>query len=74
MTRKAAVQGLRDLSEPTLLRIENGEINFRRNVGNLRQLLKRYQVTDDELIKRRTPCRSSAGSVSYDAPIPVVLP
>lgn len=52
MTRKAAVKGLSDLSEPTLSRIELGELNFRRNVGNLRTLLKRYGVTDPELIQQ----------------------
>ncbi|MFI1864301.1 helix-turn-helix domain-containing protein [Streptomyces jumonjinensis] len=52
MTRKEAVRGLKDLSEPTLARIELGELNFRRNIGNLRTLLKRYGVTDDELIKQ----------------------
>ncbi|MFI6286031.1 DUF5753 domain-containing protein [Streptomyces sp. NPDC051018] len=50
MTRKAAIKGLKDLSEPTLARIELGELNFRRNVGNLRTLLKRYGVTDQQLI------------------------
>ncbi|MFH8614950.1 helix-turn-helix domain-containing protein [Streptomyces sp. NPDC017979] len=52
MTRKAAVKGLSDLSEPTLARIELGELNFRRNVGNLRTLLKRYGVTDPELVQQ----------------------
>ncbi|MGW6458118.1 DUF5753 domain-containing protein [Streptomyces sp. NPDC055078] len=52
MTRKEAVRGLKDLSEPTLARIELGELNFRRNVGNLRALLKRYSVTDEELVKQ----------------------
>ncbi|KOT62935.1 DNA-binding protein [Streptomyces rimosus subsp. rimosus] len=50
MTRKAAVRGLRDLSEATLTRVELGELNFRRSVGNLRALLKRYGVTDENLI------------------------
>ncbi|MCL7377002.1 helix-turn-helix transcriptional regulator [Streptomyces sp. 35G-GA-8] len=50
MTRREAVRGLKDLSEATLSRIENGEINFRRNVGNLRTLLKRYGVHDPELV------------------------
>lgn len=52
MTRKAAVHGLKDISEATLARIEGGEINFRRNVGNLRALLKRYSVTDPGLIEQ----------------------
>ncbi|MEU6987292.1 helix-turn-helix transcriptional regulator [Streptomyces sp. NPDC046324] len=50
MTRKAAVKGLRQMSEASLARIETGEINFRRNVGDLRTLLKRYSVDDDELV------------------------
>lgn len=51
MTRREAVRGLRDISEPTLARIELGELNFRRNVGNLRALLKRYGVTDQQLVQ-----------------------
>jgi hypothetical protein len=50
MTRKAACRGLEDLSEATLGRIEAGEINFRRKVGNLRVLLERYGVGDPDLI------------------------
>ncbi|MEU0986757.1 MULTISPECIES: DUF5753 domain-containing protein [unclassified Streptomyces] len=52
MTRKEAIRGLRDISEATLARIELGELNFRRNVGNLRTLLKRYGVTDPELVQQ----------------------
>jgi hypothetical protein len=52
MTRKAAVRGLKALSEASLARVENGELNFRRNVGDLRTLLKRYAVDDDELIEQ----------------------
>ncbi|MFJ5734717.1 helix-turn-helix domain-containing protein [Streptomyces microflavus] len=52
MTRREAVRGLNGLSEATLSRIEGGEINFRRNVGNQRALLKRYNVTDPELIEQ----------------------
>ncbi|MFE1959891.1 helix-turn-helix domain-containing protein [Streptomyces sp. NPDC059479] len=52
MTRRAAVQGLKALSEASLARVENGELNFRRNVGDLRALLKRYKVSDDELIEQ----------------------
>ncbi|MEU8560565.1 DUF5753 domain-containing protein [Streptomyces cyaneofuscatus] len=52
MTRKEAVRGLKGLSEATLGRIESGEANFRRNVGNLRTLLKRYGVVDEELIQQ----------------------
>ncbi|MFE2034291.1 helix-turn-helix domain-containing protein [Streptomyces scopuliridis] len=50
MTRKAAVRGLKALSEASLARVENGELNFRRNVGDLRALLKKYSVTDEELV------------------------
>lgn len=52
MTRKAAVRGLKALSEPSLARIENGELNFRRNPGDLRTLLKKYGVTDESLIEQ----------------------
>src|SRR4051794_21949074 len=52
MTRRAAVRGLKALSEPSLARIENGELNFRRNPGDLRTLLKRYSVTDESLIEQ----------------------
>ncbi|MGV9456356.1 helix-turn-helix domain-containing protein [Streptomyces sp. NPDC003635] len=52
MTRKAAVRGLKALSEASLARVENGELNFRRNVADLRTLLKRYAVEDDELIEQ----------------------
>ncbi|MET9110806.1 helix-turn-helix domain-containing protein [Streptomyces zhihengii] len=52
MTRKAAVRGLRGMSEASLARIETGEINFRRNVGDLRTLLRRYSVEDEELVEQ----------------------
>ncbi|GGZ45070.1 transcriptional regulator [Streptomyces inusitatus] len=52
LTRKEAIRGLKDLSEASLARIEHGELNFRRNVGNLRTLLKRYGVTDEDLIQQ----------------------
>ncbi|MFH9246681.1 DUF5753 domain-containing protein [Streptomyces lydicus] len=52
MTRKAAVRGLKALSEASLARVENGELNFRRNVGDLRSLLKKYSVNDEELIEQ----------------------
>ncbi|MGW4030675.1 DUF5753 domain-containing protein [Streptomyces sp. NPDC004838] len=42
---------MKDFSEATLTRIELGELNFRRNVGVLRTLLKRYSVTDEQLIQ-----------------------
>lgn len=47
LTRKQAVQGLR-ISEASLLRIENGDLNFR-NVGDLRKLLDKYGVTDEDV-------------------------
>ncbi|MFI0724357.1 helix-turn-helix domain-containing protein [Streptomyces sp. NPDC021224] len=52
MTRKAAVRGLKALSEPSLARIENGELNFRRNPGDLRTLLRRYGVIDESLVEQ----------------------
>ncbi|MEV6486239.1 helix-turn-helix transcriptional regulator [Streptomyces sp. NPDC051576] len=48
MTRRHAVQGLR-ISEPSLQRIETGSLNFR-NVGDLRKLLTKYGVHDEEII------------------------
>ncbi|MFE9976198.1 helix-turn-helix domain-containing protein [Streptomyces hirsutus] len=62
MTRKAAVRGLRALSEASLARIENGELNFRRNVGDLRTLLKRYAIDDDELIEQLVELNREAPS------------
>ncbi|MFE7274347.1 helix-turn-helix domain-containing protein [Streptomyces sp. NPDC057623] len=49
LTRKQAVQGLR-ISEASLQRIETGSLNFR-NVGDLRKLLTKYGVTDEEVIE-----------------------
>ncbi|OIJ95249.1 DUF5753 domain-containing protein [Streptomyces colonosanans] len=49
LTRKQAVQGLR-ISEASLLRIETGALNFR-NIGDLRKLLEKYGVTDEEIIE-----------------------
>ncbi|MFB8777782.1 helix-turn-helix domain-containing protein [Streptomyces broussonetiae] len=49
LTRKQAVQGLR-ISEASLLRIENGALNFR-NIGDLRKLLDKYGVTDEDVIE-----------------------
>lgn len=48
-TRKQAIQGTR-ISEAALQRIETGSLNFR-NVGDLRKLLDRYGVTDDDVIE-----------------------
>ncbi|KPH98640.1 helix-turn-helix domain protein [Actinobacteria bacterium OK074] len=48
-TRKQAVVGLR-ISEASLQRIESGSLNFR-NVGDLRKLLEKYGVTDEEVVE-----------------------
>ncbi|MBB5104419.1 helix-turn-helix domain-containing protein [Streptomyces spectabilis] len=48
-TRRQAAQGLR-ISEASLQRIENGDLNFR-NVGDLRKLLGKYGVTDEDVIE-----------------------
>ncbi|OIK29004.1 helix-turn-helix domain-containing protein [Streptomyces malaysiense] len=48
-TRRQAVVGLR-ISEASLQRIESGSLNFR-NVGDLRKLLDKYGVTDEEVIE-----------------------
>ncbi|SER82436.1 Helix-turn-helix domain-containing protein [Streptomyces sp. yr375] len=49
ITRKQAVVGLR-ISEASLQRIETGSLNFR-NVGDLRKLLNKYGVTDEEVVE-----------------------
>ncbi|MFI8265302.1 DUF5753 domain-containing protein [Streptomyces sp. NPDC085665] len=78
MTRKAAVKGLRSLSEPQLLRIEKGELNFRRNVGDLRSLLKRYGVTDESLIESLVDLNRDAPSedwlTGYRSSMPTGMP
>lgn len=78
MTRKAAVRGLRSLSEPQLLRIEKGELNFRRNVGDLRSLLKRYGVTDESLIESLVDLNRDAPSedwlTGYRSSMPTGMP
>ncbi|MGW0864658.1 helix-turn-helix domain-containing protein [Streptomyces sp. NPDC002611] len=48
-TRRQAVVGLR-ISEASLQRIESGSLNFR-NVGDLRKLLDKYGVTDEEVVE-----------------------
>ncbi|WP_329217412.1 helix-turn-helix domain-containing protein [Streptomyces sp. NBC_01485] len=48
-TRKQAVVGLR-ISEASLQRIESGSLNFR-NIGDLRKLLAKYGVTDEEVVE-----------------------
>jgi hypothetical protein len=78
MTRKAAVRGLKALSEASLARIENGELNFRRNVGDLRTLLRRYAVADDELIEQLLELNREAPSdewlTQYRAFMPAGMP
>ncbi|MEU2563456.1 helix-turn-helix transcriptional regulator [Streptomyces longispororuber] len=59
LTRKQAVQGLR-ISEASLLRIENGDLNFR-NVGDLRRLLSKCGVTDEEIIERLAELNRESG-------------
>ncbi len=49
LTRKLAVQGSR-ISEAALQRIETGSLNFR-NVGDLRRLLAKYGVDDEETVE-----------------------
>ncbi|MEU9557510.1 helix-turn-helix domain-containing protein [Streptomyces fumanus] len=49
LTRRQAVVGLR-ISEASLQRIETGSLNFR-NVGDLRKLLTKYGVTDEDVIE-----------------------
>lgn len=49
LTRKQAIQGTR-LSEAALQRIETGSLNFR-NVGDLRKLVARYGVTDEDVVE-----------------------
>ncbi|MET9776172.1 helix-turn-helix transcriptional regulator [Streptomyces sp. NPDC006367] len=78
MTRKAAVRGLKALSEASLARIENGELNFRRNVGDLRSLLKRYAVDDDDLIEQLVELNREAPNddwlTQYRAFMPAGMP
>lgn len=78
MTRKTAVRGLRALSEASLARIENGELNFRRNVGDLRTLLKRYAVTDEDLIEQLVELNREAPNedwlTQYRAFMPAGMP
>ncbi|MFD9907034.1 helix-turn-helix domain-containing protein [Streptomyces sp. NPDC059063] len=59
LTRKQAVQGLR-ISEASLLRIENGDLNFR-NVGDLRKLLAKCEVTDEDIIEKLVDLNRESG-------------
>ncbi|MFD4880220.1 helix-turn-helix domain-containing protein [Streptomyces sp. NPDC058420] len=74
LTRKQAVQGLR-VSEATLLRIETGALNFR-NVGDLRKLLDRYGVTDEEIIESLTNLNRESGQRDWltQFPTPAGMP
>jgi transcriptional regulator with XRE-family HTH domain len=74
LTRKQAVQGLR-VSEATLLRIETGALNFR-NVGDLRKLLDRYGVTDEEIIESLTDLNRESGQRDWltQFPMPTGMP
>ncbi|GGZ98204.1 transcriptional regulator [Streptomyces subrutilus] len=80
MTRKAAVaaKGLKTLSEAQLLRIEKGELNFRRNVGDLKILLKRYGVTDEDLVESLVELNRDAPSedwlTGYRSSMPTGMP
>lgn len=49
LTRQQAVTGLR-ISSASLQRIESGSLNFR-NVGDLRKLLNKYGITDEEVVE-----------------------
>ncbi|WP_320777707.1 helix-turn-helix transcriptional regulator [Streptomyces sp. CRN 30] len=78
MTRKDAVRGLRALSEASLARIENGELNFRRNPGDLRLLLRRYKVDDEELVEQLVELNREAPNddwlTQYRAFMPTGMP
>ncbi|MEC4018834.1 helix-turn-helix domain-containing protein [Streptomyces sp. H27-D2] len=78
MTRRAAVKGLKALSEASLLRVETGELNFRRNVGDLRTLLKRYGVTDEALISQLVELNRDTGNedwlTQYRSSMPTGMP
>lgn len=77
MTRKEAIRGLK-LSEASLARIENGELNFRRNVGDLRALLKTYAVSDENLIDQLLELNREAPNddwlTQYRAFLPTGMP
>ncbi|MGW4076082.1 helix-turn-helix domain-containing protein [Streptomyces asiaticus] len=63
MTRKVAVQGTK-LSEAALQRIETGALNFR-NVGDLRKLLAKYGVDDEEVIETLVELNRDATSQDW---------
>lgn len=63
MTRKTAVQGTR-VSEATLSRVETGSLSFR-NVGDLRRLLAKYGVEDEEVIASMVELNQDARSQDW---------
>jgi hypothetical protein len=63
MTRKMAVQGTR-ISEAALQRIETGALNFR-NVGDLRKLLAKYGVDDEEVIESLVELNRDGGNQDW---------
>lgn len=78
MTRRAAVKGLRNLSEASLTRIEAGELNFRRNVGDLKALLKKYSVEDldlvDQLLELNREAPGEDWLTQYRSQMPTGMP
>lgn len=72
MTRKTAVQGTR-ISEATLARVETGGLSFR-NVGDLRRLLAKYGVEDEEVIESLVELNRDATSQDWFTPYRHHLP
>jgi len=76
LTRKQAVVGLK-ISEATLTRIEAGNLNFR-NVGDLRKLLEKYEVTDEAtigaLIERNREAPAQDWLTQYRGVMPSGMP
>ncbi|MGW6534100.1 helix-turn-helix domain-containing protein [Streptomyces venezuelae] len=63
LTRRQAAQGLR-ISEASLQRIEAGALNFR-NVGDLRKLLDKYNVTDTVVIESLINLNRESGNQDW---------
>ncbi|MFE9559105.1 helix-turn-helix domain-containing protein [Streptomyces sp. NPDC006703] len=76
MTRKQAVVGVK-LSEAALARVETGQLNFR-NVGDLRKLLTKYNVSDEDLITSLVELNRDAANQTwvtrYRAQMPSGMP
>ncbi len=76
LTRKQAIVGLK-ISEATLTRIEAGSLNFR-NVGDLRKLLEKYEVTDeatiDAIIERNRETPAQDWLTQYRGVMPPGMP